>query len=160
MSHGGNEQGRVLAGRYRLTSVVGRGGMGTVWQARDEVLERGVAVKEVIVPGGVSDADRDVLQQRTLREARATARLNHPNIVTVHDVVDEAGRPWIVMEFVRARSLQDIVDEEGPRPPRRAAELGRQTLAALRAAHGIGVLHRDVKPSNVLITDDDRVVLT
>jgi hypothetical protein len=134
--------------------------MGTVWQARDEVLDRDVAVKEVIVPGGVADAERDVLRQRTLREARATARLSHPNIVTVHDVVDEAGRPWIVMEFVRARSLQDIVDKEGPQPPRRVAEVGGQTLAALRAAHAIGVLHRDVKPSNVLITDDGRAVLT
>src|SRR5919198_3254919 len=160
MSHGGHEGARLLGGRYRLTSVVGRGGMGTVWQARDEVLDRDVAVKEVIVPGGVADAERDVLRQRTLREARATARLSHPNIVTVHDVVDEAGRPWIVMEFVRARSLQDIVDKEGPQPPRRVAEVGGQTLAALRAAHAIGVLHRDVKPSNVLITDDGRAVLT
>jgi hypothetical protein len=134
--------------------------MGTVWQARDEVLERDVAVKEVILPGGVADADRVVLRERTLREARATARLNHPNIVTMHDVFDEAGRPWIVMEFLRARSLQDIVDADGPLPPRRAAEVGRQTLAALRAAHDIGVLHRDVKPGNVLITDSDRAVLT
>jgi hypothetical protein len=160
MSQGGQEGQQLLAGRYRLASVVGRGGMGTVWLARDEVLERDVAVKEVILPGGVADADRAMLRERTLREARATARLNHPNIVTVHDVFDEAGRPWIVMEFVRARSLQDIVDADGPLPPRRAAEVGRQTLAALRAAHDIGVLHRDVKPSNVLITDDDRAVLT
>jgi serine/threonine protein kinase len=160
MSHGGQEEGRLLAERYRLTSIVGRGGMGTVWQARDEVLDRDVAVKEVIVPGGLADGERDVLHQRTLREARATARLNHPNIVTVHDVIEEAGRPWIVMEFVRARSLQDIVDDEGPLRPQRAAELGRQTLVALQAAHGIGILHRDVKPSNVLITDDGRAVLT
>jgi hypothetical protein len=160
MSQGGQEGQRLLASRYRLVSIVGRGGMGTVWLARDEVLERDVAVKEVILPGDVADAHRDMLRERTLREARATARLNHPNIVTVHDVFDEAGRPWIVMEFVRARSLQDIVDADGPLPPRRAADVGRQTLAALRAAHDIGVLHRDVKPSNVLITDDDRAVLT
>ncbi len=160
MSQGGQEEAELLAGRYRLASVVGRGGMGTVWRARDEVLDRDVAVKEVIIPGGVADADRDMLLERTLREARATARLNHPNIVTVHDVFNEAGRPWIVMEFVRARSLQDIVDADGPLPPRRAAEVGRQTLAALRAAHDIGVLHRDVKPGNVLITDADRAVLT
>jgi tRNA A-37 threonylcarbamoyl transferase component Bud32 len=160
MSQGGPEPGRLLGERYRLTSIVGRGGMGTVWRARDEVLDRDVAVKEVIAPRDLADADRDRMRQRTLREARATARLNHPNIVTVHDVVDEAGRPWIVMEFVQARSLQDIVDEEGALEPRRVAELGRQTLAALRAAHGIGILHRDVKPSNVLITEDGRVVLT
>ena len=160
MSQGAQEKGRMLAGRYRLASVAGRGGMGSVWRARDEMLKRDVAVKEVIFPGGGSDADRHVLRERTLREARAAARLNHPNIVIVHDVFDEAGRPWIVMEFVRARSLQDIVDADGPLPPRRAADVGRQTLAALRAAHDIGVLHRDVKPSNVLITDDGRAVLT
>jgi serine/threonine protein kinase len=160
MSQGGLEPGRLLGDRYRLTSVVGRGGMGTVWRARDEVLDRDVAVKEVIAPRDLADADRDLMRQRTLREARATARLNHPNIVTVHDVVDEAGRPWIVMEYVQARSLQDIVDQEGALEPRRVAELGRQTLAALRAAHAIGILHRDVKPSNVLVTEDDRVVLT
>jgi tRNA A-37 threonylcarbamoyl transferase component Bud32 len=160
MSQVGTEGERLLADRYRLASIVGRGGMGTVWQARDEVLDRDVAVKEVIVSRALADAEREVLHQRTLREARATARLNHPNIVTVHDVIKEAGRPWIVMEFVRARSLQEILDEEGPQQPRRVAELGRQTLAALRAAHGIGITHRDVKPSNVLITDDDRVVLT
>src|SRR6266545_2773432 len=160
MSQGGHEEGRQLAGRYRLTSIVGRGGMGTVWRARDEVLEREVAVKEVIVAGGVADADRDVLHRRTLREARATARLSHPNIVTVHDVIEEAGRPWLVMEFVRARSLQEVIEREGPLQPRRAAEVGRQILAALGAAHGIGILHRDVKPSNVLITEDDRAVLT
>src|ERR687896_685627 len=160
MSQGAQEKGRMLAGRYRLASVAGRGGMGSVWRARDEMLERDVAVKEVIFPRGGSDADRHVLRERTLREARAAARLNPPNIVIVQGVFDEAGRPWIVMEFVRARSLQDIVDADGPLPPRRAADVGRQTLAALRAAHDIGVLHRDVKPSNVLITDDGRAVLT
>ncbi|HEY7488096.1 MAG TPA: serine/threonine-protein kinase [Streptosporangiaceae bacterium] len=161
MSQGGPEEGWLLANRYRMASIVGRGGMGTVWQARDEVLDRDVAVKEVLVQQGVAEADREMLHQRMLREARATARLNHPNIVTVHDVVEEGGRPWIVMEFVRARSLQDIIDQDGPQQPRRVAELGRQTLAALRAAHAIGIVHRDVKPSNVLITDDDgRAVLT
>jgi hypothetical protein len=160
MSQGGQEGGRLLAGRYRLASMLGRGGMGTVWRARDEVLERDVAVKEVIVAGGLSDADRDLLHQRTFREARATARLSHPNIVTVHDVIEENGRPWIVMEFVRARSLQDVIEQDGPLPPPRVAEVGRQMLSALRAAHGIGILHRDVKPSNVLLTDDDRAVLT
>ncbi|WP_187437756.1 serine/threonine-protein kinase [Actinomadura decatromicini] len=153
-------EGRVLAGRYRLESVVGRGGMGTVWRARDETLDREVAVKEVVLPAGLSDDERDNRHRRTLREARASARLNHPGVVTVHDVVDEDGRPWIVMELVRARSLQDIVDEDGPLPPGRVATIGRQVAGALRAAHAIGVLHRDVKPANVLVGDDDRAVLT
>ncbi|MGH3389929.1 MAG: serine/threonine-protein kinase, partial [Actinomadura sp.] len=160
MSTGSPRGTRLLAGRYRLVSVVGRGGMGTVWRARDEVLDRDVAVKEVLVPPGLDDADRAVLNQRTLREARATARLNHPAIVTVHDVVDEDDRPWIVMEFLPARSLQQVIDQDGPQPPRRVAEIGGQTLGALQAAHAVGVLHRDVKPGNVLITEDGRVVLT
>jgi tRNA A-37 threonylcarbamoyl transferase component Bud32 len=154
------QDGRLVANRYRLLSVVGRGGMGTVWRATDEVLGRDVAVKEVIVRVELADAERDIMLNRTLREARATARLNHPGIVTVHDVVEEDGRPWIVMEFVAARSLQQIIDQDGPQPPRRAAELGRQTLAALRAAHAVGILHRDVKPANVLVTTEGRAVLT
>ncbi|NKZ06957.1 serine/threonine-protein kinase [Actinomadura latina] len=152
--------GRLLAGRYRLESVVGRGGMGTVWRARDETLDREVAVKEVVLPAGLSDDERENRHRRTLREARASARLNHPGVVTVHDVVDEDDRPWIVMELVRARSLQGIVDEDGPLPPGRVAVIGRQIAGALRAAHAIGILHRDVKPANVLVADDDRAVLT
>ncbi|MFC9969644.1 serine/threonine-protein kinase [Spirillospora sp. NPDC127200] len=151
---------RLLAGRYRLLSVVGRGGMGTVWRARDEALHREVAVKEVLLHEALSDEEREQRHQRTLREARASARLNHPGVVTVHDVVDEGGHPWIVMELVQARSLQEILDEEGPLPPGRAAAVGRQIAGALRAAHAIGILHRDVKPANVLITADDRAVLT
>ncbi|SNS86905.1 Protein kinase domain-containing protein [Actinomadura meyerae] len=152
--------GRLLAGRYRLESVVGRGGMGTVWRARDETLDREVAVKEVVLPAGLSDEERENRHRRTLREARASARLNHPGVVTVHDVVDEDARPWIVMELVEARSLQEIVDEDGPLPPGRVAEIGRQVAGALRAAHAIGILHRDVKPANVLVAGDDRAVLT
>ncbi|MFF0518614.1 serine/threonine-protein kinase [Actinomadura nitritigenes] len=153
-------EGRLLAGRYRLLSVVGRGGMGTVWRALDETLDREVAVKEVLLPSGLSDEERHTRHQRTLREARASARLNHPGVVTVHDVVDEDDRPWIVMELVQARSLQDVVDEDGPLPPGRVAAVGRQIVGALRAAHAIGILHRDVKPANVLVADDDRAVLT
>ncbi|HEU5029896.1 MAG TPA: protein kinase [Spirillospora sp.] len=151
---------RLLAGRYRLLSVVGRGGMGTVWRALDETLDREVAVKEVLLPSGLSDEERHNRHQRTLREARASARLNHPGVVTVHDVVDEDDRPWIVMELVQARSLQDVLDEDGPLPPGRVAAVGRQIVGALRAAHAIGILHRDVKPANVLVTADDRAVLT
>ncbi|WP_433474339.1 protein kinase domain-containing protein [Spirillospora sp. CA-142024] len=153
-------EGRLLAGRYRLASVVGRGGMGTVWRARDETLDREVAVKEVVLPAGLSDDERENRHRRTLREARASARLNHPGVVTVHDVVDEDDRPWIVMELVRARSLQEIVEEDGPLPPARVAAIGGQIAGALRAAHAIGILHRDVKPANVLVAADDRTVLT
>ncbi|MVZ98840.1 protein kinase [Actinomadura sp. LD22] len=134
--------------------------MGTVWRALDETLDREVAVKEVLLPSGLSDEERHNRHRRTLREARASARLNHPGVVTVHDVVDEDDRPWIVMELVQARSLQEIVDEDGPLPPGRVAAVGRQIVGALRAAHAIGILHRDVKPANVLVAADDRAVLT
>ncbi|MCW2915290.1 MAG: serine/threonine protein kinase, partial [Actinomycetia bacterium] len=154
------DQGRLVGNRYRLVAAVGRGGMGTVWRAYDEILDREVAVKEVLLPPGLSAAERDVLYQRTFREARASARLSHPGVVTVHDVIEEDGRPWIVMELVRARSLQDVIDEDGPVTPRTAADIGRQVLAALSHAHQAGILHRDVKPSNVLITEDGRAVLT
>jgi len=152
-------QARLLGNRYRLDSVVGRGGMGTVWRALDVMLDREVAVKEVVFPPGLNDGERAVLYERTFREARASARLNHSGVVTVHDVVQEADRPWIVMELVLAPSLQDII-ERGPLDHRRVADIGLQMLGALRHAHEKGILHRDVKPSNVLITDSGRVVLT
>ncbi|MFC4910310.1 serine/threonine-protein kinase [Actinomadura gamaensis] len=151
---------RLLARRYRLVTHVGRGGMGTVWQAHDEVLGRDVAVKEVILPHGLTDEERSVQYKRTFREARTAARLGHPGVVTVYDVVEEDGRPWIVMELIHARSLDQVIKQEGALPPKRAADIGRQMLAALHAAHDAGVLHRDVKPSNVLLADGDRAVLT
>jgi hypothetical protein len=152
-------QARLLGNRYRLDAVVGQGGMGTVWRARDVMLDREVAVKEVVFPPGLNDDEIAVLYERTFREARASARLNHSGVVTVHDVVQEADRPWIVMELVLAPSLQDII-ERGPMDHRRVADIGLQMLGALRHAHEKGILHRDVKPSNVLITDSGRVVLT
>ncbi|MFG2829845.1 protein kinase [Streptomyces sp. NPDC048434] len=152
--------GRLLAGRYRLADVLGRGGMGTVWRARDEVLGRTVAVKELRFPGGVEEDEKRRLITRTLREAKAIARIRNNGAVTVYDVVDEDDRPWIVMELVEGRSLAEVVRDDGPLTPRRAAEVGLVVLDVLRAAHAEGILHRDVKPSNVLMSDDGRVVLT
>ncbi len=152
--------GRVIGGRYRLRDLIGRGAMGAVWRARDELLDRDVAVKEVRVPPALSEHDRSALYQRTLREAKTAARLNHPGVVTVFDVVDEDGRPWIVMELVRARSLDQVLASGGPLPVSRAADIGHQLVSALATAHAAGVLHRDVKPSNVLLAPDGRAVLT
>lgn len=154
------DDGRVIGGRYHLIEPVGRGGMGTVWKARDEVLGRDVAVKEVRLPEGMDPTERETLYQRTIREARTAARISHPGVVTVYDVVEEDGRPWIVMELVHARPLDKLVKQDGTLAPGRAAQVGRQVLAALAVAHGAGILHRDVKPSNVLIADSGRAVLT
>ncbi|MFJ6074865.1 serine/threonine-protein kinase [Streptomyces sp. NPDC093065] len=151
---------RVVAGRYRLLSPLGEGGMGTVWRARDEVLHREVAVKEVRAPAGLPGADVRRMYARLEREAWAAARISHPNVVTVYDVATDGDRPWIVMELVRGLSLADLLDAEGPLEPERAALIGAEVLAALRAAHAAGVLHRDVKPANVLLANDGRVVLT
>ncbi|WP_449560111.1 serine/threonine-protein kinase [Micromonospora humidisoli] len=134
--------------------------MGRVWLARDEMLHRDVAVKEVVPPHWLAAHEREELRLRTLREARTAARLNHPNVVRIYDVVHDGDNPWIVMEYVPSRSLQQILTEEGPLDPHRVARIGLAVLAALRAAHAAGVLHRDVKPHNVLVADDGRVVLT
>ena len=151
---------RVIAGRYRLLSPLGEGGMGTVWRARDEVLHREVAVKEVRAPAGIPDSEVQRMYARLEREAWAAARVSNRNVVTVYDVATEDGRPWIVMELVRGLALSDVLDAEGPISPQRAAHIGAEVLSALRAAHEAGVLHRDVKPANVLISNDGRVVLT
>jgi tRNA A-37 threonylcarbamoyl transferase component Bud32 len=150
----------LVAGRYRLLRQLGAGGMGLVWLARDEMLGRDVAVKEVVPPAGLSEQERHDLRYRTLREARTAARLNHPNVVKIYDVVHTEEWPWIVMEYVPSRSLFDIIAGDGPLRPEQAARVGLAMLAALTAAHRAGVLHRDVKPGNVLIAADGRVVLT
>ncbi|MFJ3673058.1 protein kinase [Streptomyces sp. NPDC090106] len=151
---------RVIAGRYRLLSPLGEGGMGTVWRARDEVLHREVAVKEVRAPAGLQTSEVERMYARLEREAWAAARVANRNVVTVYDVAAQDGRPWIVMELVRGISLAELLDAEGPLSPQRAAHIGAEVLAALRAAHDAGVLHRDVKPANVLMSNDGRVVLT
>ncbi|PZG20969.1 protein kinase [Micromonospora craterilacus] len=152
--------GTVIGDRYSLRSTVGNGGMGTVWRATDTLLRRDVAVKEVVLPPGLAPSDRDAMYERTLREARAAAAIAHPAVVQVYDVVTEGGRPWIVMELLDARSLADMVIEDGPIAQRVVAKIGIALLGALEVAHAIGVLHRDVKPANVLICSDGRCVLT
>ncbi|GAA2290509.1 serine/threonine protein kinase [Streptomyces kunmingensis] len=151
--------GRLVAGRYRLLSKLGHGGMGTVWRATDETVGREVAVKEPRVPDHLPDRERANVFERMRREARAAARLDHPAVVNVHDVAVEDGQPWIVMEFVQGRSLGAAL-QEGTLGVRDAARVGLEVLGALEAAHAAGILHRDVKPDNVMLGRHDRVILT
>ncbi|MFI1866301.1 serine/threonine-protein kinase [Streptomyces jumonjinensis] len=154
------EAGLLLAGRYRLGETIGRGGMGRVWRAHDEVLHRVVAVKELTAGMYASEPDRAVLHARTRKEARAAARITHPGVVTVHDVLDHDARPWIVMQYVDGRSLAEAVKESGRIPVPEAARIGARILRALEAAHAAGVLHRDVKPANVLLSRDGQILIT
>ncbi len=152
--------GRLVAGRYRLIDQLGRGAMGIVWRGRDELLDREVAIKQIVLTPLASETEARSSYERTLREARTAARLSHPGVVTVFNVVEEDGSPWIVMELIRARPLDQVIAEDGPLPPSRAAQLGLGLLDALSTAHKAGVLHRDVKPSNVLIKPNGKAVLT
>jgi hypothetical protein len=151
---------QLVADRYRLISPLGQGGMGRVWKARDEVLHRDVAIKELVPPPSLTPEERREMRERSLREARAIARLNHINVVRIFDVLRTDGDPWIVMEYVPSKSLQDILADDGPVTSAKAVEIGLGVLGALKAAHKAGVMHRDVKPGNVLIGTDGRVVLT
>jgi hypothetical protein len=150
----------LVASRYRLLRQLGSGGMGRVWLAQDEMLRRQVAVKEVVLPPELSETEREEMRVRTLREAQTAARLNHPNVVRIYDVVETEAQPWIVMEYVPSRSLHEVIAERGAVEPAEAARIGLAVLDALTAAHEAGVLHRDVKPGNVLLARDGRVVLT
>ncbi|MFI1681032.1 serine/threonine-protein kinase [Streptomyces sp. NPDC020607] len=151
--------GRLIAHRYRLLAKLGHGGMGTVWRAKDETVDREVAVKEPRLPDHLPERERANAFERMRREARAAARLDHPAVVNVHDVAVEDGQPWIVMELVQGRSLGAAL-QEGTLGAREAARIGLDVLNALDAAHQAGILHRDVKPDNVLLGRHDRVVLT
>ncbi|MEU7238666.1 serine/threonine-protein kinase [Streptomyces sparsogenes] len=155
-----SEAGRLIAGRYRLAEQIGRGGMGTVWRAQDELLDRQVALKQLHISPHLTDDEVTTLFERTRREARSAARIAHPNVVVVHDVVEDAGLPCIVMEYVPSTTLGDLLKSGRTVTPDEAARIGRGMIAALRAAHAAGVLHRDVKPGNVLLGEDGRVVLT
>ncbi|MCG6499820.1 serine/threonine-protein kinase [Kitasatospora sp. A2-31] len=151
---------RLITGRYRLLERIGSGGMGTVWRAEDELLGRDVAVKELRVRPELSPEETATLLERTRREARSAARINQRNVVVVHDVVEHEGLPCVVMEYVPSRTLAAVLAENGPLPAVDAARIGREILAGLRAAHAAGVVHRDVKPGNVLLALDGRIVLT
>ena len=152
--------GRKIAGRYELGEQLGEGGVGVVWRAEDTLLGRPVAIKEVELPPAVRDEQRAALRARVIREARAAARLSHPGAVTLFDVVQDAGQDFIVMELVEAPNLDQLVAQRGPLDPRRAAAIGLRLLATLEAAHRAGIVHRDVKPSNVLVRDDGTTKLT
>ncbi|MEW9553576.1 protein kinase [Nonomuraea sp. NPDC050783] len=154
------QQIRLLAERYELIAPLGRGTMGTVWRARDRALGREVAVKEIRQDPGLTEEQRAELRERMVREGRIASRINHPSVAAIHDVLIDDGSPWIIMELIEARSLEQVIEEEGPLPPRLVAEIGVDLLGALRAAHAQGITHRDVKPGNVLITESGRVVLT
>ncbi|QVQ50342.1 serine/threonine protein kinase [Spiractinospora alimapuensis] len=154
------DAGHLLADRYRLDETIGTGGMGRVWRGTDTLLDRAIAVKELTTPANLTAQDVEVLRTRMQREARSAAKLSHPTIITIYDVVEEDGRPWIVMELIKGPSLSDIIRGEGPLTVHRAASIAAQMAGALAEAHNHGIVHRDIKPGNVLVAANDRAVLT
>ncbi|MGW5053192.1 serine/threonine-protein kinase [Actinokineospora sp. NPDC004072] len=150
----------LVAGRYRLLSKIGSGAMGVVWQAHDERLHRTVAVKQLLSQPGLSAEQAEEARQRAMREGRIAARLSHPNAITVYDVAEHDGQPWLIMEYLPSRSLAAVLSERETIPPAEAARIGSQVAAALVAAHAAGIVHRDIKPANVLLGEDGTVKIT
>ncbi|HEY0499395.1 MAG TPA: serine/threonine-protein kinase [Kutzneria sp.] len=153
-------EGDLIAERYKLVRKVGSGAMGTVWQARDQLLRRDVAVKELLVRTGMTELQTDEARNRAMREARLAARLHHPNVISIYDVVEYEGRPCLIMEYLPSKSLADLIAEHGVLPVGTVARIGTQIASALAAAHSAGIVHRDVKPANVLLTGDNVAKLT
>ena len=155
------DSGELIDGRYRLVSCLGRGAMGAVWRGRDERLNRDVALKLVTVRGLTPDdtSEREAVA-RAEREGRITARLQHPNAISVHDVVEHDGRPCLVMEYLPSRSLSELVGSKGVLSPTEVATIGYQVSSALATAHELGIVHRDVKPDNVLVAEDGTAKIT
>ncbi|MDQ4093102.1 MAG: serine/threonine protein kinase, partial [Actinomycetota bacterium] len=150
----------LIAGRYRLISRLGSGAMGVVWQARDEHLYRTVAIKQLVLSSSLSDLETKEVNSRAMREGRITARVQHPHVVTVHDVVEHHGQPCLIMEYLPSRSLATVLSIHGVLAPDIVAGIGSQIASALAAAHQAGILHRDIKPGNVLLADDGTAKIT
>ncbi|MFD9699524.1 serine/threonine-protein kinase [Lentzea sp. NPDC059081] len=158
--HGQAVEPRVIAGRYALVAELGRGGMGIVWRAQDRHIGRYVAIKELHLPDGIAHEERRILEERALREARTAGKLNDPAVVTVYDAINENGTTYIVMELVEAATLSTLISTHGPMPPNQVVSIALQALSALETAHQAGIVHRDVKPGNLMVRPDGKVKLT
>lgn len=155
-----HNEGRLIAGRYRLQRRIGGGAMGVVWLAKDELLDRTVAVKQLLLAAGLSEADAEHARKRSAREARIAARLQHRHAITVFDVADDDGMPVLVMEYLPSQSLAEVLAARGPLPPAEVARIGAHAASALAVAHAAGIVHRDVKPGNILLGEDDTAKIT
>ncbi|MFD9887863.1 serine/threonine-protein kinase [Amycolatopsis sp. NPDC059027] len=156
-----SDEGRLVAGRYRIVQRIGTGAMGAVWQAHDEVLGRTVAIKQLLLQPGLEAHDAEDARQRTMREGRIAARLHHPNAISVFDVVtDDNGQPCLIMEYLNSTSLAQVLQERRTLPPIEVARIGAQVAAALREAHAVGIVHRDIKPGNILLAGNGTVKIT
>ncbi|MGB6161208.1 MAG: protein kinase [Pseudonocardiaceae bacterium] len=155
-----SDEGELIAGRYRLVSRLGSGAMGVVWQAHDERLRRTVVIKQLLLPPRLSESEADEANRRAMREGRITARLHHPHAIAVYDVVEHQGQPCLIMEYLASRSLATVLSTQGVLPPEKVASIGGQIASALAAAHKAGIVHRDIKPGNVLLADDGTVKIT
>ncbi|GAA1947192.1 serine/threonine-protein kinase [Amycolatopsis minnesotensis] len=156
-----SDEGRLVAGRYRIIRRIGSGAMGAVWQAQDEVLARSVAIKQLLLQPGLEENEAEDARQRTMREGRIAARLHHPNAITVFDVVtDDNGQPCLIMEYLESTSLAAVLQDRRTLPPIEVARIGAQVAAALKEAHAVGIVHRDIKPGNILLTSSGLVKIT